>query len=884
MVKGASNDTIKVFLRLRPDRGKAAAATIPYSVEHDFERSRINFHVDRTKLSDGGVNNSTEDYSFTFSRVFEPNATQEQVFDGVCRECCQNVLDGYNSTVCAYGQTGSGKTFSITGGTDSRAQRGLIPRALSMLYDEMAKRKEYQFTVGISYMQIYNDRGSDLLNRGEDAKSIEDLPVVTVHETDDDVILKGLECHTSASVEEALNLLFLGDTNRLYCETPMNKYSSRSHCIFTVSIEARQHGSALVRRSKLNLVDLAGSERVGRTGVSGSILSEAKYINLSLHFLEHVIVALSEQSQGRRDHVPYRNSMMTMVLRDSLGGNCKTVMLATAHPGLDQLWETMSTCRFATRVASIKTLAFVNEETDPVLLVRQLRREVAQLKDQVALLGGGKDVDPNRALSLDETERCRELVRRFVADPDAGLVGAGSDMARIQACFRILRDMAAGGGSANANANSNATPRTPAQTPASTTAAATFASASASADATTRAAAMSSEQEALLRDEVRRLRTSLQMKENEMTLLFDLVQRHNGPRHSIAIQAGGDDSSSNVRDAAAVFGGGAGAGAMSSSLSSRPLSSPGTVASFGDASAMQAPRDPNFYGDSSRRGSIVGRSGDGDGATPPAAAAAAASAGDYNLSALADPELLRDRTTAFEAFRRSYRKHEQVNKCHAELQERIGVAKAAAADINGLIERMKASRSRIQQLRAERALLPADPSDGAGGGGGGADGGGGGAVSGEEANLLQELQDVLRPQWTQRTDALKAEKEAIQHLQLLIKRAQEQLIKDFDAWYGARQTQIAVAAARAPGSNAAAAATTTAGVTASALSTSSSSRPAQPQPPNQPPQQTPQQQRAGAGAAVPTTGNPAVDAELARMYEAREALRARLAANMGGQQ
>ena len=141
--------------------------------------------------------------------------------------------------------------------------------------------------------------------------------------------LRNLSAQVARSEEEALNLLFMGDTNRVISETPMNEASSRSHCIFTIGIDARRAGSDVVRRSKLHLVDLAGSERAKKTGIEGTVFKEARYINLSLHYLEQVIIALQEKQK----YVPYRNSMMTSVLRDSLGGNCKTVKWPRSEPG-----------------------------------------------------------------------------------------------------------------------------------------------------------------------------------------------------------------------------------------------------------------------------------------------------------------------------------------------------------------------------------------------------------------------------------------------------------------------------------------------------------------------------------------------------------------------
>ncbi|CAH7208769.1 Kif6 [Phodopus roborovskii] len=216
------------------------------------------------------------------------------------------VLAGYNGTIFAYGQTGSGKTFTITGGAERYSDRGIIPRTLSYIFEQLHK-------------------------------------------------------------------------------TPMNQASTRSHCIFTVHLTNKEPGSATVRHAKLHLVDLAGSERVAKTGVGGLLLTEAKYINLSLHYLEQVIIALSEK---HRTHIPYRNSMMTSVLRDSLGGNCMTTMIATLSLEKRNIDESISTCRFAQRVALIKNEAVLNEEIDPRLMIIRLQKEITDLKTELAMATG----------------------------------------------------------------------------------------------------------------------------------------------------------------------------------------------------------------------------------------------------------------------------------------------------------------------------------------------------------------------------------------------------------------------------------------------------------------------------------------------------------------
>ncbi|CAH1790685.1 unnamed protein product [Owenia fusiformis] len=315
--------TIQIFSRVKPTKAKIGL----YEIDEDDSGSpRLTFTVPKD-LAVGLVNNKKENYKFRFQRVFDQKTKQEEVFEHVGQPVVDNVLSGYNGTIFAYGQTGSGKTFTITGGPEKYADRGIIPRTLSYIFQQFEQNPDYVYTCHISYLEIYNESGYDLLDPKHESSKLEDLPKVHLMEdSDQNIHLKNLSTHQANNEEEALNLLFLGDTNRMIAETPMNQASTRSHCIFTIHVSSRQAVGASIRRSKLHLVDLAGSERVAKTGVAGTLLAEAKYINLSLHFLEQVIVTLSEKG---RSHIPYRNSMMTSVLRDSLGGNCMTTMIAT---------------------------------------------------------------------------------------------------------------------------------------------------------------------------------------------------------------------------------------------------------------------------------------------------------------------------------------------------------------------------------------------------------------------------------------------------------------------------------------------------------------------------------------------------------------------------
>eukprot|EP00435_Cladocopium_sp_Y103_P056534 s1409_g19.t1 len=242
-----------------------------------------------------------------------------------------------------------------------------------------------------------------------------DLPKVQLREDEEgNIHLRNLSVNMAQKEEDALNLLFLGDTNRVVAETPMNDVSTRSSAEshgFIMWVESTKPDSDTVRRAKLHLVDLAGSERISKSGVEGQLQKEARYINLSLHYLEQVIVALHERSTGGRNHVPYRTP------RDALRrqplvvkrGNCKTVMVGTAAIEDRHLEESMSTCRFAQRVAAIKNNATVNEELDPALLIRRLKKEAAELKDELKLLNG----DDAEDLNEDDKKECFSLLREI---------------------------------------------------------------------------------------------------------------------------------------------------------------------------------------------------------------------------------------------------------------------------------------------------------------------------------------------------------------------------------------------------------------------------------------------------------------------------------------
>ncbi|XP_028422454.1 kinesin-like protein KIF6 isoform X1 [Perca flavescens] len=427
--------TIQIYGRIKPT-GKT---TTVYSVDNDEKTGASLEFVVPKDLADGFVNNKRECYKFRFLKLFDQAAKQEEIFENIAKPVADSVLAGYNGTIFAYGQTGSGKTFTITGGAERYSDRGIIPRTLSYLYECFTQVS----TAGTAVWFIphtsptwrFTTR-SDMTFWILDMKDLDWRTYLIMEDPDQNIHLRNLSLQQSANEEEALNLLFLGDTNRMIAETPMNQASTRSHCIFTVHLCRREPGSATLRRSKLHLVDLAGSDRVSKTGLNGQLLTEAKYINLSLHYLEQVIIALSEKN---RSHIPYRNSMLTSVLRDSLGGNCMTTMIATMAVDKRNIDESISTCRFAQRVSLIKNEAILNEELDPALLIARLKREVQSLKEDLAMVTGEQRDDQ---LTVEEIQKLEELVKAFLndSDPDVTL-SLGPDMRKIQFCFSLLKKM-----------------------------------------------------------------------------------------------------------------------------------------------------------------------------------------------------------------------------------------------------------------------------------------------------------------------------------------------------------------------------------------------------------------------------------------------------------
>ncbi|NXX14909.1 KIF9 protein, partial [Podargus strigoides] len=366
---------VRTFVRVKPT-ADFPQATIKFGP--DNKSIDISIKKDAKK---GIVNNRQTDWSFRLDGVLH-NTSQELVYETVVKKLVSEALIGYNGTIMCYGQTGAGKTYTMTGATAEYKHRGIIPRAIQQVFEATAHSVDPFVTVRISYLEIYNETLFDLLSPVR-SHGTSDTQMAVV-DCPQGVYVKGLSIHSVSSEEDALNLLFEARENKLIAEHTLNKNSSRSHCIFTIYIESHFRSFSHVKclHSKINLIDLAGSERLSKTGSEGRVLKEAMYINKSLSFLEQIIIALADP---KRDHIPFRQSKLTHVLKDSLGGNCNTVLVTNICGEAVHIEETLSSLRFATRMKLITTEPAVNETYDQEGTVKALEKEIIHLKQELAM-------------------------------------------------------------------------------------------------------------------------------------------------------------------------------------------------------------------------------------------------------------------------------------------------------------------------------------------------------------------------------------------------------------------------------------------------------------------------------------------------------------------
>uniref|UniRef100_A0A2K6D239 Kinesin family member 27 n=1 Tax=Macaca nemestrina TaxID=9545 RepID=A0A2K6D239_MACNE len=358
------------------------------------------------------------DRVFTFDFVFGKNSTQDEVYNTCIKPLVLSLIEGYNATVFAYGQTGSGKTYTIGGGHIAsvvEGQKGIIPRAIQEIFQSISEHPSIEFNVKVSYIEVYKEDLRDLL---ELETSMKDLHI-REDEKGNTVIVGAKECHVE-SADEVMSLLETGNAARHTGTTQMNEHSSRSHAIFTISIcqvhknvEAAEDGSWYSPRhivSKFHFVDLAGSERVTKTGNTGERFKESIQINSGLLALGNVISALGDPRR-KSSHIPYRDAKITRLLKDSLGGSAKTVMITCVSPSSSNFDESLNSLKYANRARNIRNKPTVNfspesDRIDEMEFEIKLLREALQSQQanvsQTSQINREGSPDTNRIHSLEE--------------------------------------------------------------------------------------------------------------------------------------------------------------------------------------------------------------------------------------------------------------------------------------------------------------------------------------------------------------------------------------------------------------------------------------------------------------------------------------------------
>ncbi|XP_039311275.1 kinesin-like protein KIF13B isoform X2 [Solenopsis invicta] len=404
-----ATDKIKVAVRVRPYNRRELELCTQCVVEMTGQQTILQHPSTMDKIDRNKPKTFAFDHCFySLDPGMDNFASQEVVFDALGRDILDNAFQGYNACIFAYGQTGSGKSYTMMGSGDNK---GIIPRLCDNLFDMIAKQQSSELTykVEVSYMEIYNEKVHDLLDPKPNKQSLK----VREHNVLGPYV-DGLSQLAVTSFQDIDNLMAEGNKSRTVAATNMNSESSRSHAVFSViltqTLTDSKSGVSGEKVSRMSLVDLAGSERAVKTGAVGDRLKEGSNINKSLTTLGLVISKLADQNSGnnkKKDNfVPYRDSVLTWLLKDNLGGNSKTVMVATISPAADNYEETLSTLRYADRAKRIVNHAVVNEDPN-ARIIRELRQEVETLKEML-LHATGSIVGQQRT---DITEKLSESER-----------------------------------------------------------------------------------------------------------------------------------------------------------------------------------------------------------------------------------------------------------------------------------------------------------------------------------------------------------------------------------------------------------------------------------------------------------------------------------------
>ncbi|XP_073899352.1 kinesin-like protein KIF18A isoform X1 [Castor canadensis] len=380
---------MKVVVRVRPENTKEKAGGCHKVVDvvdkhilvFDPKQEEVTFFRRKKVTNFDITKRQNKDLKFVFDAVFDETSTQMEVFEHTTKPILRSFLNGYNCTVLAYGATGAGKTHTMLG---SPAEPGVMYLTMLDLYKSMDEIKEDKVcSTAVSYLEVYNEQIRDLLvNSG---------PLAVREDAQNGVVVQGLTLHQPKSSEEILHLLDNGNKNRTQHPTDMNATSSRSHAVFQIYLRQQDKTASInqnVRIAKMSLIDLAGSERASTSGAKGTRFVEGTNINRSLLALGNVINALAD-TKRKNQHVPYRNSKLTRLLKDSLGGNCQTIMIAAVSPSSLFYDDTYNTLKYANRAKDIKSslksnvLNLNSHISQYVKICNEQKAEILMLKEKL---------------------------------------------------------------------------------------------------------------------------------------------------------------------------------------------------------------------------------------------------------------------------------------------------------------------------------------------------------------------------------------------------------------------------------------------------------------------------------------------------------------------
>ena len=404
----SSNDNMRVAIRIRPALSREIEKDLPFrSIVITSKENKTCSLVEYigAELDEAGRQKEWiqspqmfQLHRFTFDEVFDIDSSQEEVYSLTAKPAVLSVLEGYNSTIFAYGQTGTGKTFTMEGFTydNMDSKRGIIPRTIEDIfqYIESNSNRDTKFIIRAAYLQIYNEMISDLLKPNSTNKNLN-----IREDKKKGLYVEHLSEWAVRGPNDIYALLERGASCRAIANTNMNDVSSRSHAVFMIIVEqmisdSDLNGKQIIKVGRLNLVDLAGSERTRVTGATGKQLEESKKINKSLSALGNVINALTDPKG--RTHIPYRDSKLTRLLENSLGGNCKTTMIATISPAQCSFNESLSTLNFAKRAKNIKNRPIINEDIYHNALIHQYETELkkirAELEEKTKIIASNEQI------------------------------------------------------------------------------------------------------------------------------------------------------------------------------------------------------------------------------------------------------------------------------------------------------------------------------------------------------------------------------------------------------------------------------------------------------------------------------------------------------------